>query len=160
QPAVWVSPAEEGSAGSIGWCPYGSGVGGTGTPPRKASRRSGLCIVHRLIRRDDLVELLEHGALVAALGTLLERRDFRAEIAQIRREGRLDVKDALDGRGLGHLVAADQIFLKLFARPEHAELQRHLLLWDEAGRADAVMREVDDLDLLAHVQHIDIAAPP
>ena len=58
----------------------------------------------------------------------------------------------------GGLVVSPQVLVELLARPYADELDRDVPIRLLPGEPDHVVREVDDLDGLAHVEDEDVAA--
>src|SRR5918992_474029 len=117
--------------------------GGASTEPARGARHSAepRDDVERLAGRDQPFEL---GQLLLQPGRI-DRTPCAAENLRVR------------GRH-GLLAVAPKLFVKLLARPHADELHFDVASGLLAGKANHVMREVDDLYGLSHVEDVDVAA--
>ena len=104
----------------------------------------------------------------AQLGHQLERVALGDELLQLGDplleplgvdRGPRQLADLRVRRGRDLLTGADELLVELLARAHADELDLDIAIGLLARQADHVAGEIDDLDRVAHVQHVDLATP-
>ena len=82
-------------------------------------------MVERVRQPGEMSEGFEHLVAPSAAGIEFDSRDRVAQVGA-RRRAAGHAEDFVDGRGADLLVASDQLFVELFARPQADEFDRNL----------------------------------